>query len=59
KLTYSDFKLFVGYTLADVNQQMNGVSTAFPLVATLYQLQHLCILPQKHIVYIPDDMYLP
>ncbi len=33
KLTYSDFKLFVGYTLADVNQQMNGVSTAFPLVA--------------------------
>ncbi|MDP3914487.1 MAG: TonB-dependent receptor plug domain-containing protein [Bacteroidota bacterium] len=33
KLTYSDFKLFVGYTLADVNQQMNGVLTAFPLVA--------------------------
>lgn len=33
KLTYSDFKLFVGYTLADVNQQMNGISTAFPLVA--------------------------
>ncbi|MDO8929246.1 MAG: TonB-dependent receptor plug domain-containing protein [Bacteroidota bacterium] len=33
KLTYSDSKLFVGYTLADVNQQMNGVSTAFPLVA--------------------------
>jgi iron complex outermembrane receptor protein len=33
KLTYSDFKLFVGYTLADVNQQLNGVSTTFPLVA--------------------------
>ena len=33
KLTYSDFKLFVGYTLADVNQQMNGVLTVFPLVA--------------------------
>lgn len=33
KLTYSDFKLFVGYTLADVNQWMNGVLTAFPLVA--------------------------
>ena len=33
KLTYSDFKLFVGYTLADVNQQMNGVSSEFPLVA--------------------------
>jgi len=33
KITYSDFKLFVGYTLADVNQQLNGVLTAFPLVA--------------------------
>lgn len=33
KLAYSDFKLFVGYTLADVNQQMNGISSAFPLVA--------------------------
>ena len=33
KLTYNDFKLFVGYTLADVNQQMNGVKSAFPLVA--------------------------
>ena len=33
KLTYSDFKLFVGYTLADVNQQMNGIVSEFPLVA--------------------------
>lgn len=33
KLTYSDFKLFVGYTLADVNQQINGVISEFPLVA--------------------------
>lgn len=33
KLAYSDFKLFVGYTLADVNQQMSGISTAFSLVA--------------------------
>lgn len=33
KLTYSDFKLFVGYTLADVNQRYNGTSIAFPLVA--------------------------
>jgi len=33
KLTYSDFKLFVGYTLADVNQRYNGTSVAFPLVA--------------------------
>lgn len=33
KLTYSDFKLFIGYTLADVNQHYNGNTTRFPLVA--------------------------
>lgn len=33
KLTYGDFKLFIGYTLADVNQHYNGNSTQFPLVA--------------------------
>ncbi|MEO8795411.1 MAG: TonB-dependent receptor, partial [Daejeonella sp.] len=33
KLTYNDFKLFVGYTLADVNQHYNGKITTFPLVA--------------------------
>jgi outer membrane receptor for ferrienterochelin and colicins len=33
KLTYRNFKLFEGYTLADVNQRYNGVSTFYPLVA--------------------------
>jgi len=33
KLTYGDFKLFVGYTLADVNQHYNNTTTVFPLVA--------------------------
>lgn len=33
KLTYNNFKLFIGYTLADVNQKLNGNSTIFPLVA--------------------------
>lgn len=33
KLTYNDFKLFIGYTLADVNTHYNGNTTAFPLVA--------------------------
>lgn len=33
KLTYKDFKLFVGYTLADVNEHYNGEITTFPLVA--------------------------
>ncbi len=33
KITYNDFKLFVGYTLADVNGHYNATSTPFPLVA--------------------------
>jgi len=33
KLSYLDFKLFIGYTLADVNQQQNNIKTTFPLVA--------------------------
>jgi iron complex outermembrane receptor protein len=33
KLTYNNFKLFVGYTLADVNEHYNGTTTTFPLVA--------------------------
>jgi len=33
KLTYSHFKLFIGYTLSDVNQRLDGNSTVFPLVA--------------------------
>lgn len=33
KLTYKNFKLFVGYTLADVHQQKENSYSAFPLVA--------------------------
>ena len=33
KLTFGDFKLFFGYTLADVNKHYNGYTSAFPLVA--------------------------
>lgn len=33
KLTYSDFKLFIGYTLADVNQLTKNTSTTYPLVS--------------------------
>ncbi len=33
KITYGDFKLFIGYTLADVNQHMDGSSTVYPLVS--------------------------
>lgn len=33
KLTFNNYKLFIGYTLADVNQHYNGKTSAFPLVA--------------------------
>jgi outer membrane receptor for ferrienterochelin and colicins len=33
KVTYGDFKLFVGYTLADVKQQYNSNSMVYPLVS--------------------------
>jgi outer membrane receptor for ferrienterochelin and colicins len=33
KLSYQDFKFFVGYTLADVTQKQNGITSSFPLVA--------------------------
>lgn len=33
KITYNDFKLFIGYTLADVNQQTGGITSTYPLVS--------------------------
>lgn len=33
KLTYQDFKLFVGYTLADVSQHIGTTFSAYPLVS--------------------------
>lgn len=33
KLTYNDFKLFIGYTFANVNEHYNGTEAVFPLVA--------------------------
>jgi outer membrane receptor for ferrienterochelin and colicins len=33
KITFSDFKLFIGYTYADVNQHTGGASTTYPLVS--------------------------
>ncbi len=33
KITYADFKLFIGYTLADVKQHTGGSTTRYPLVS--------------------------
>src|SRR3546814_6707871 len=33
KITYGDFKLFIGYTLADVDPHTGGETTSYPLVS--------------------------
>ncbi|QEC52564.1 iron complex outermembrane receptor protein [Anseongella ginsenosidimutans] len=33
KITYGDFKLFIGYTLADVDQHTGGKTMSYPLVS--------------------------
>jgi outer membrane receptor for ferrienterochelin and colicins len=33
KITYADFKLFIGYTMADVNQHTQSTSIPYPLVS--------------------------
>lgn len=33
KITYQGFKLFIGYTYADVNQHTDNISTTYPLVS--------------------------
>ncbi|QNL51842.1 TonB-dependent receptor [Olivibacter sp. SDN3] len=40
KLTYDDFKLFVGYTYADVNQHIGNTTTTYPLVSR-HRLNHV------------------
>lgn len=46
KFTYNHLKLFVGYTLADVHQSLNGVTTEFPLVAR-HRLNNV-LMYEKH-----------
>lgn len=45
-LKYQDFKLFVGYTLADVNQHYNGDTQQYPLVAQ-HRLNNV-LMYEKH-----------
>lgn len=46
KWNYRDFKLFIGYTYADVNQQYNDVKTTYPLVAK-HRLNNV-LMYEKH-----------
>lgn len=46
KWAYQDFKLFIGYTYANVNEHYNGNSTPFPLVAK-HRLNNV-LMYEKH-----------
>lgn len=46
RLSYHDLKLFVGYTYADVQQEINGRSEPFPLVAR-HRLNNV-LMYEKH-----------
>lgn len=56
KLTYNNFKLFVGYTLADVNQHDNGAKTAFPLVAK-NRLNHVLMYEAEDNIKVGLEAY--
>ncbi|MBK6267103.1 TonB-dependent receptor [Marivirga sp. S37H4] len=56
KITYSDFKLFVGYTLADVKEHYNDEVTEFPLVAK-HRLNNVLMYEVEESVKIGLEAY--
>jgi len=56
KLTYDDFKLFVGYTLADVNEHYNGAVTQYPLVAR-HRLNNVLVYEKEEKLKIGLEAY--
>ena len=46
KLTYQDFKLFIGYTLADVRESTDGIQRPYPLVAR-HRLNNVLMYEQE------------
>ncbi len=56
KLTYNHFKLFVGYTLADVHQYLNGESIVFPLVSK-HRLNNVLMFEIEAILKIGLEAY--
>lgn len=56
KLTYDDFKLFIGYTLADAEQHYNGRRTKVPLVA-LHRLNNVLMYEIEHKLKIGLEAY--
>lgn len=56
KLTYGDFKLFIGYTFADVKQHYSGKSTEFPLVAK-HRLNNVLMFEKEEKLKIGLEAY--
>src|SRR5690606_2974493 len=63
KFGVSDFKLFVGYTLADVNRHANGNTMSMPLVAThrlnnvlMYELEESLKIGLEAYYYSPQEL---
>lgn len=46
KITFQDFKLFIGYTLADVKQRSGGMTSDYPLVAR-HRLNNVLMYEQE------------
>jgi outer membrane receptor for ferrienterochelin and colicins len=51
KFTYADFKLFIGYTYADVESHFNGVKEWFPLTAK-HRLNNVLSWGWKRIIFL-------
>jgi outer membrane receptor for ferrienterochelin and colicins len=63
KITYQDFKLFTGYTLADVKQHYSGEQTDYPLVARhrlnnvlMYEIEEKLKLGLEAYYYSPQKL---
>jgi iron complex outermembrane receptor protein len=56
KLSYHDFKLFVGYTFADVNEHYNGITTKFPLVAK-HRLNNVLMFEKEENLWVGFEAY--
>ena len=56
RLTYHDFKLFVGYTYADVTKYIDGVKTTYPLTAR-HRLNHVLMYEREGRLKIGLEAY--
>lgn len=56
KIKYGDFKLFTGYTKADVKQYENGLVSNFPLVAK-HRLNNVLMLEKEENLWVGLEAY--